>query len=226
MPHLVSSHLPILHVGTGQDTHAPHILRHTRTPHPQAGPGGGRGPGQAPNPGPPLNTCGQITQPALSLALLGARWGKHGPHGPSPRPALEGCSTSRGEARDAHGKNTGKTDGDRLLGSAVTEQGKQGHACSHPPVSHFPIPHSVPTPPNFKPRGRLGARRRLLPDACRNLAQVWRGSAGHVVLSGRPWACREEHRASNSRGDPPGPGRPGRNGGQAVPAHQTRPAGC
>lgn len=105
---------------------------HTRTPHPQAGPGGGRGPGQAPNPGPPLNTCGQITQPALSLALLGARWGKHGPHGPSPRPAL---------ARDAHGKNTGKTDGDRLPGSAVTEQGKQGHACPHPP--RLPLPYSL-----------------------------------------------------------------------------------
>ena len=95
---------------------------------------------QAPNPGPPLNPCGQITQPALSLGLLGAGWGKHGPHGASPRPALEGCSTSRGEAHDAHGKNTGKTDGDRLPGSAVTEQGKQGHACPHLP--RLPLPSS------------------------------------------------------------------------------------
>lgn len=110
----------------------PHILRQGR--------GGGRGPGQAPNLGPPLNTCRQITQPALSLGLLGARWGKHGPHGPSPRPALEGCSTSRGKARDAHGKNTGKTGGERLPGSAVTEQGKQGHACPHPP--RLPLPSS------------------------------------------------------------------------------------
>lgn len=30
-----------------------------------------------------------------------------------------------------------------------------------------------------------------------------------MVLSGRPWACREENRTSKSRGDPPGPGCPG-----------------